>query len=440
MVGKLRTDHMATTNTALNPRTAHYEWGGPIGAFFMVLTVPLTVLAFNSLCTPLGCTLSLDTFGELYPAIVAAVESAWAQVPLALELYAAWIVFHSILYLLPLGVKKLGQPLRDGTVLTYNINAFQAMIISYVALFSAHYTGYINLADLADLSVPLAIAGIILSLALAVGLYVASFRSPNVMLALGGNSGNPIYDFWVGRELNPRIFALDLKFMCELRPGLIGWTLLSWAYVLKAQQMAVNSSGIALVALFQTWYVADGLWFEAGNCTMMDIVYDGFGMMLACGDLAWVPFLYTLQCRYLAYNETPLSSNYLLLCVCLHIAGYMGFRVANSTKDAFRRDPTTPAMRKLKVLKTSAGKSLITGGIWGICRHPNYVADWLMTLSWSMLCGSGSLLPYFQPAYFALLLIHRQLRDEDQMLIKYGEKDWKAFCKEVPWRLIPYIY
>ena len=35
--------------------------------------------------------------------------------------------------------------------------------------------------------------------------------------------GNFIYDFFIGRELNPRIGSFDLKIFCELRPGLIGW-------------------------------------------------------------------------------------------------------------------------------------------------------------------------------------------------------------------------
>lgn len=35
--------------------------------------------------------------------------------------------------------------------------------------------------------------------------------------------GNIFYDFFMGRELNPRIGNFDLKYFCELRPGLIGW-------------------------------------------------------------------------------------------------------------------------------------------------------------------------------------------------------------------------
>eukprot|EP00964_Phaeocystis_antarctica_P106704 scaffold71517_cov55-Phaeocystis_antarctica.AAC.5 len=35
----------------------------------------------------------------------------------------------------------------------------------------------------------------------------------------------------------------------------------------------------------------------------MDITTDGFGYMLAFGDLAWVPFTYSLQAR--PYTPTP---------------------------------------------------------------------------------------------------------------------------------------
>ena len=34
----------------------------------------------------------------------------------------------------------------------------------------------------------------------------------------------------------------------------------------------------------------------------MDITTDGFGFMLVFGDIAWVPFTYCLQARYLADN------------------------------------------------------------------------------------------------------------------------------------------
>ena len=59
------------------------------------------------------------------------------------------------------------------------------------------------------------------------------------------------------------------------------------------------SAAMALVCAFHGLYVADALWHEAAILTTMDITTDGFGFMLAFGDLAWVPFTYSLQARYL---------------------------------------------------------------------------------------------------------------------------------------------
>lgn len=41
--------------------------------------------------------------------------------------------------------------------------------------------------------------------------------------------------------------------------------------------------------------------------TTMDIVHDGFGFMLAFGDLAWVPFTYGLQAIFLVVHPQSLS-------------------------------------------------------------------------------------------------------------------------------------
>jgi hypothetical protein len=41
--------------------------------------------------------------------------------------------------------------------------------------------------------------------------------------------------------------------------------------------------------------------------TTMDIIHDGFGFMLAFGDLVWVPFIYSLQAFYLVTHPHELS-------------------------------------------------------------------------------------------------------------------------------------
>lgn len=47
----------------------------------------------------------------------------------------------------------------------------------------------------------------------------------------------------------------------------------------------------------------------------MDIIHDGFGFMLAFGDLVWVPFSYSLQAFYLVNHPHDLS--WPLACVII---------------------------------------------------------------------------------------------------------------------------
>ncbi len=167
--------------------------------------------------------------------------------------------------------------------------AFTLFVLSYgAALYFGFYTRQLDLGWLYDNFAPLLTASVIFSSALSVYLYVSSFKR-GALLSAHGNSGwvlacsrlnmrvapvlvearpreispalqsahnlpvtdvaqtphcslpqlhyllspcsYPAYDFWMGRELNPRValgpLALDLKEFCELYPGLIGWALIN---------------------------------------------------------------------------------------------------------------------------------------------------------------------------------------------------------------------
>ena len=170
----------------------------------------------------------------------------------------------------------------------------------------------------------------------------------------------------------------------------------------------------------------------------MDITTDGFGYMLAFGDLAWVPFIYSLQCRYLVDYDPKLTVQQLLLISLVQFAGWYIFRASNSEKDAFRRNPDDDSVAHLTYLETKRGTKLITSGWWGAARKINYIGDWLITLSWCMLCGFNSPVPYFQAVYFLILLIHRAIRDDQMCLEKYGD-DWVEYKRQVPYMFIPNV-
>ena len=95
--------------------------------------------------------------------------------------------------------------------------------------------------------------------------------------------------WFIGRGLNPRIGSFDIKSFNELRPGLILWLLTDLAMAGKQyHDLGRITDSMVLVVLFQGVYVFDALWNEPAILTTMDITTDGFGFMLAAGDLLWV--------------------------------------------------------------------------------------------------------------------------------------------------------
>lgn len=68
----------------------------------------------------------------------------------------------------------------------------------------------------------------------------------------------------------------------------------------------------------------------------MDITTDGFGFMLSVGDLCWVPCVYSLQARYLVFNQVELGPTWTAAIVGVNFLGYYIFRDANGEKNDLR--------------------------------------------------------------------------------------------------------
>ena len=298
-------------------------------------------------------------------------------------------------------------------------------------------------------------------------------------LAPGGHSGNLIYDWFIGRELNPRVEipllgTIDIKAFCELRPGMLGWMLINLASVAHQYRLhGYISDSIIFITVFQGVYVLDALYMEPAILTTMDITTDGFGFMLAFGDLTWLPFIYSLQARYLAVHPVNMGAMGIAGVLGVQGLGYYIFRSSNNEKNRFRTNPNDPKVAHLKFMETKSGSKLLISGWWGTARHINYLGDWIMAWSYCLPTGIagylvqrdsghladgfifggsprsqviqgeakgwGMLVTYFYIVYFAILLIHRELRDEEKCMRKYG-KDWQEYRKLVPWRILPGVY
>ncbi|GAB5583314.1 delta(14)-sterol reductase LBR [Prionailurus iriomotensis] len=470
------------TSQAPATQTKDLEFGGVPGVLLIMLGLPACLCLLLLMCKQKEPSL-LN-----FPPPLPAWQDLWET--RVFGVYILWFLMQALFYLLPVGKVVEGMPLADGRRLKYRLNGplggtvrdrgpsdrapagwrpvdqlpgpslsdsrfpvwflclrrprsllgFCALLLTSAVIGAAVFWG----ADLHYVYghfLQFALAAAAFSLGLSVYLAVRAAGAPPGALA-PSSSGNAIYDFFIGRELNPRIGTFDLKYFCELRPGLIGWVVVNLAMLLaemRLQNRAAPSLAMTLVNSFQLLYVVDALWNEEALLTTMDITHDGFGFMLAFGDLVWVPFIYSFQAFYLVGHPNEVSWPMASLIIALKLCGYVIFRRANSQKNAFRKNPADPKLAHLKTIHTSTGKDLLVSGWWGFVRHPNYLGDLLMALAWSLPCGFGHALPHFYVAYFAVLLVHREARDERHCRRRYGLA-WEQYCRRVPYRILPRVY
>ncbi|XP_005273182.1 delta(14)-sterol reductase LBR isoform X2 [Homo sapiens] len=371
-------------------RAKDLEFGGVPGVFLIMFGLPVFLFLLLLMCKQKDP--SLLNFPPPLPALYELWETR------VFGVYLLWFLIQVLFYLLPIGKVVEGTPLIDGRRLKYRLNGFYAFILTSAVIGTSLFQG-VEFHYVYSHFLQFALAATVFCVVLSVYLYMRSLKAPRNDLS-PASSGNAVYDFFIGRELNPRIGTFDLKYFCELRPGLIGWEAL---------------------------------------LTTMDIIHDGFGFMLAFGDLVWVPFIYSFQAFYLVSHPNEVSWPMASLIIVLKLCGYVIFRGANSQKNAFRKNPSDPKLAHLKTIHTSTGKNLLVSGWWGFVRHPNYLGDLIMALAWSLPCGFNHILPYFYIIYFTMLLVHREARDEYHCKKKYGVA-WEKYCQRVPYRIFPYIY
>jgi len=262
-------------------------------------------------------------------------------------------------------------------------------------------------------------------------------------------TGNKIYDFFMGVELNPRIGQFDFKLFFNGRPGIIGWSITNLSFMAaQYEKFGTVSNSMITVTFLQAIYIIDFFYHEDWYLCTIDIAHDHFGWYLAWGDSVWLPFNYTLQALYLTYHPIVLSTNEFIFINSLGLLGYWIFRVANNQKKNFRANHKAPIFGHPPTFieatyRTSDGRvhqsNLLTSGMWGYARHFNYFGDLMIAFAFCRACGNGHLYPYFYFIYMTMLLMSRVERDQYRLQEKYGPK-WEEYCAKVPWKILPYVY
>ncbi|EWY92064.1 delta14-sterol reductase [Fusarium oxysporum NRRL 32931] len=478
------------------PKTPEYEFGGPIGATGIVFGLPILMQLLYLGCNDVsGCpapallepkTLTWQKFKEQTPWPKEGIWGfmSWEVTGWLLAYYFLSLVLYRVLP----AQEVYGTKLREsGKALRYRFNSFSSSVVQLVAcavgtyIYGAEFpvwtfmtTNYLQLLTTST------VLTFIVSLYVYIGSFSVKKGNPELReLARGGHTGRIIYDFFIGRELNPRVTLpifgeIDIKSWLEMRTALTGWILFNCAFIAQQyRNYGYVSDSILVIATVQAYYVLEGQYSELGLLGMMDITQDGLGFMLTWGNMVWVPFLYSTQCRYLSVYPVHLGPVGVSAIATVFAIGLYIFRSSNNQKALFRKDPNHPAFANMTFIQTKRGTKLLTGGWWGMARHINYFGDWLQSLPFSlptkfagyvilpagsavagnavvkMLDGRlvtpdgaapwGMLFTYFYSAWFGFLLIHRERRDDAACIEKYG-KDWDEYKNKVRYRILPGVY
>ena len=89
-----------------------------------------------------------------------------------------------------------------------------------------------------------------------------------------------------------------------------------------------------------------------------------------------------------------------------------------------------------RTVKVEEGQTVISTGLYGIVRHPMYLASVLMFLSIPLVMGSWyALIPF---AFYPLLMVVRIL--DEEKLLTAELSGYEAYKRKVKFRLIPFIW
>lgn len=199
-------------------------------------------------------------------------------------IYWSFLTFEGFAYLYFPGVYRVGKPLPhlNGAQLPYYCSAVWSWFATIALALTLHFTGLFRLTTL------ITDFGPIMSVAIVSG-YLVSIVAYISALARGAQhrmTGSHIYDFFMGAELNPRMFKwIDMKMFFEVRIPWFVLFLLTLATALKQYEERGVVSGevcFLLMAHFlytnacakgedliiPTWYVTLAP-IESGNPALM---------------------------------------------------------------------------------------------------------------------------------------------------------------------------
>ena len=227
------------------------------GPLFLIIAPSIATVVFSYMAVELNGSYQelfsffnqhgfIDGIKEMYPSLNDQLQ------------YTKYIIIYSIVELLFMkflpGKEVQGPVAPSGHVPVYKANgvpAFFASILSYICLdyFNIIQGGFLY-KNIISLFAFLNLFGFLFCVMLYIKGHIAPSSKDNT------TSSNPLFDFYWGIELYPRIFGFDVKTFTNCRFGMMGWAilLLDYCYAQYYTYGAISDS-ILVAATIQLVYI-----------------------------------------------------------------------------------------------------------------------------------------------------------------------------------------
>ncbi|KAF0686300.1 Aste57867_21906 [Aphanomyces stellatus] len=274
---------------------------------------------------------------------------------------------------------------------------------------------------------------------------VDQLKDPSA-LRLAGPPPSAAATFFLGREWNPRVGAVDIKmFLYVVGAVLLQCNLFAAVRFQQGRQSDVSIAMSVYVSCF-TFFLVEYMCGEAVHLYTYDLFAEKIGFKLVWGCLVFYPFFYPIGSIPLARATRDISPATAIAITALYFAGWVVTRGANLQKYFFRTNPaSTACFGGLVVQRVVPGTRLLVSGFWGAARHLNYFGEIVqaiaMALPGTLVADSwtDAMLPWLYPLYYVVLFVTRQIDDDAVCALKYGAM-WDEYCKQVPSRIVPGLY
>jgi len=323
--------------------SGHFEFGGTPGVAAIMTGFPLLMYYMWIGATYYDGKFPLpkegETFSEFLRTLVQlARDGAWPSAK-AWAMYWTFFIFEGILYCLMPGIWTKGKPLphANGLRLDYYCSGSWSWWTTIVLALGLHFTGIFKLYTIIDEFGPLMSVAILSGFAVAIIAYTSAiYRGKQHRM-----TGSMIYDFFMGAELNPRMFGiLDFKMFFEVRlPWYILFLITTGTAARQYENYGYVSGEVGLLLLAHFLYANACSKGEECIVPTWDMYYEKWGFMLIFWNLAGVPLTYCHCTIYLANHDPSTYSwnKYALAALyVVYLFVYWVWDTTNSQKNRFR--------------------------------------------------------------------------------------------------------